>query len=46
MDNASFVSDKETLCIFSDARELSGAAGTISYEILTSLKPNLKREIL
>ena len=46
MDNASFISDKETLCIFSDARELSGPAGTISYEILTSLKPNLKREIL
>ena len=46
MDNASFVTDKETLCIFSDARELSAAAQTISYEILTSLKANIKREIV
>jgi len=46
MDNASFITESERLCIFSDARELSNAAGTISYEILTSLKPNLKREII
>ncbi len=46
MDNATFVSDEASLCIFKDARELSNAAGTISYEILTSLKPNLKREIV
>ena len=46
MDNASFVADKETLRIFSDARELSAAAQTISYEILTSLKANIKREIV
>jgi len=46
MDNASFVSDKPTLCIFSDARDVSEAAGTISYEVLTSLKANLKRTIV
>ena len=46
MDNATFVSDEESLCIFSDARDFSNAAGTISYEILTSLKPSLKRFVV
>ncbi len=46
MDNASFIAESETLCIFDDARNLSNAAGTISYEILTSLKPNLKRQVV
>ena len=46
MDNSSFLSTKEELLIFDDAREVATAAGSISYEILTSLKPYLKREIL
>ena len=46
MDNASFVCEEESICVFDDARALSTAAGTISYEILTSLKPNLKRIIV
>lgn len=46
MDNASFITDLPTLCIFSDARYISKAAGTISYEILTSLKPYIKRTII
>ena len=46
MDNSSFISDEESLCIFSDAREVSKVAGTISYEILTSLKSELKRTIV
>ncbi|MDQ7068905.1 MAG: alanine racemase [Sulfurimonas sp.] len=45
MDNSSFVSDKEELLIFDDAREVAKCAGTISYEVLTSLKPHLKRRI-
>jgi len=46
MDNASFLTDKESICIFSDARDVREVAGTISYEVLTSLKANLKREIV
>ena len=46
MDNASFITDKETLLIFDDAREVSKIAGTIGYEVLTSLKPNLLRKII
>jgi alanine racemase len=46
MDNASFVTDKETLLIFDDAREVSKVAGTIGYEVLTSLKSNLSRKIV
>jgi alanine racemase len=46
MDNSSFLTDAETICIFSDARDVSGAAGTISYEVLTSLKENIPREIV
>ena len=45
MDNCSFVSEKEELCIFEDAAYVATFAGTISYEILTSLKSELKREI-
>ena len=46
MDNSSFLTDKEELLIFNDAREVAQVAGTISYEILTSLKSYLKREIV
>ncbi len=46
MDNASFLSDKETLLIFNDARTLSKLVGTISYELLTSLKPNIARNVI
>jgi len=46
MDNSSFLCDEERLLIFDDAREVAKYAGTISYEILTSLKANLKREIV
>ena len=43
MDNSSFVSDEEELLIFDDARNVAKFAGTISYEVLTSLKSHLKR---
>jgi alanine racemase len=46
MDNSSFLSQKEELLIFNDAREVAKSAGTISYEIVTALKENLKRVVL
>ena len=46
MDNSSFITDKEELLIFDDARVAAKIAGTISYEMLTSLKANLKRTIV
>ena len=46
MDNASFLSDKESLLIFNDARDVSKVVGTISYEVLTSLKANITRNVI
>ena len=43
MDNSSFLSIKDEILIFDDASKISKSANTISYEILTSLKPNIKR---
>jgi alanine racemase len=44
MDNSSFLSDKDELLIFDDASKAASSAGTISYEILTSLKADIKRK--
>ncbi len=46
MDNASFIGNEENLLIFNDARIMAKAAKTISYEVLTSLKKKLKREVI
>ena len=46
MDNSSFLSDKDELLIFNDAREVAKSAKTISYEVLTSLKSYIKRVII
>lgn len=46
MDNSSFLCDKEELLIFKDAREIAKVAKTLSYEILTSLKSYIKREVV
>ncbi|MDA7816987.1 alanine racemase [Sulfurimonas sp.] len=46
MDNSSFVSDSDELLIFNDAIEIAKSAGTISYEVLTSLKSDIRREIV
>jgi len=46
MDNSSFLSKEEELLIFNDARRTASFAKTISYEVLTSLKSHLKREII
>ena len=44
MDNSSFITDEEEILIFNDARDAAKFAGTISYEILTSLKEKIKRK--
>jgi alanine racemase len=46
MDNSSFVSDKDELLIFNDAQDVAKVANTISYEILTSLKEKIPRNIV
>jgi len=46
MDNSSFLSDKEELLIFNNAVIVEDYANTIAYEVLTSLKSYLKREIV
>lgn len=46
MDNSSFLSDDDELLIFNDARVVARSAGTISYEVLTSLKPEIRREYI
>lgn len=46
MDNSSFLSNENTILVFDDARAASKYAKTISYELLTSLKPDIKREIV
>ncbi|WP_428738309.1 alanine racemase [Sulfurimonas sp.] len=46
MDNSSFLSDKEELLIFNDAKEIAKYAGTFSYEILTSLKSHIRRIVV
>ena len=46
MDNSSFLSEEDELLIFDDARVVAEVAATISYEILTSLKSDIRREIL
>ncbi len=46
MDNSSFFSEENKLLIFNDARDVAKFAGTISYEVLTSLKAHLSREVV
>ncbi len=46
MDNSSFISKNKSILIFNDAREMAQSAKTISYEVLTSLKEDIKREIV
>ncbi len=45
MDNSTFISSDERLLIFDDARVMAKYAKTISYEILTSLKPEIRRSL-
>lgn len=46
MDNSSFISKENEILIFDDAREVALYAESISYEVLTSLKKKIKREIV
>ena len=45
MDNSSFLSQKDELLIFDDASKVASYADTISYEVLTSLKADIKRDL-
>jgi alanine racemase len=46
MDNSSFITNKDRLLIFNNASDVAKIAKTISYEVLTSLKASMKREIV
>lgn len=46
MDNLSLNSTQDEVCIFDDVTSLAQIHDTITYEILTSLKPNIKRMIV
>ncbi len=46
MDNSTFKTTQDKLLIFSDARVVAKYAKTISYEILTSLKPEIRRTVI
>ncbi|NPA59704.1 MAG: alanine racemase [Epsilonproteobacteria bacterium] len=46
MDNSSFLADEDRILIFDDASKVAKDANTISYEVLTSLKASIKREVI
>ncbi len=46
MDNSSFAAYDDELLIFDDARVAAKCAKTISYEVLTSLKPYIKKLVV
>ncbi|MFA6138428.1 MAG: alanine racemase [Sulfurimonas sp.] len=46
MDNSSFICEDEEILIFDDAREVAKVVKTISYEVLTSLKPTIQRVVV
>lgn len=46
MDNTTFRSESEKLCIFDDANAYAEAADTIGYEVLVRLGSDLRREIV
>ncbi len=46
MDNTSFESEDDELCIFDDVKKLAKIHKTITYEITTALSESIKREII
>lgn len=46
MDNCCFGSEKEVLEIFDDAVRYAEVAGTIPYEVLVGLSPEMERKII
>lgn len=45
MDSLSLASNENRVCIFEDAKPLAKIQNTISYEIVTTLSPNIERKI-
>jgi len=45
MDNISIACEDDEVCLFTDVKELARINNTISYEILTSIKPYIKKVI-
>ena len=43
MDNSSFLSAKDEIVIFNDARKVANSARTISYEVLTAISQRVKK---
>ncbi|MCX6077780.1 MAG: alanine racemase [Campylobacterales bacterium] len=46
MDNSSFICEDDEILIFDDASKIALSAKTMSYEVLTSLKSSIRREII
>ena len=46
MDNSTFTGEKEALVIFEDVNRYAEAAGTIGYEVLVGLHPEIKRVVI
>jgi alanine racemase len=46
MDFISLASDKEEVCVMHDAQDAAKQLGTISYEVLTALHKDIKREVI
>jgi len=46
MDNVSLDSVDQEVCIFDDANKYAKSAGTIGYEVLTSMREYIRREIV
>ncbi|QKF76979.1 alanine racemase [Arcobacter defluvii] len=46
MDNLSLNTDDEKVCIFDDVNALAKVHDTITYEITTTLNPNIEKEIV
>ncbi len=46
MDNCTFTGDNEELVIFDNANRYAEAAGTIGYEVLVGMHPDIKRTVI
>ncbi len=46
MDNSSFTGDREALVVFENVNDYAKVAGTIGYEVLTALHPEIKRVVV
>ncbi|NCB14310.1 MAG: alanine racemase, partial [Erysipelotrichia bacterium] len=46
MDNLSLDTNEENVCIFDDVTALAKVHDTITYEITTTLNPNIEKEIV